>query len=133
MLALQDDWRVGGAVHPTGCFIQVICLVLRGATVMKIAIETDLRESRAQGPCTGEGDTRVGNQQGARLNRVSTLKEDNSPLEVFSVPLGVNPYAYAKRMAQRNSVSSAVQNYLIESNGRKEKISREALLAWDTE
>lgn len=66
-------------------------------------------------------------------DRVATLNGDDSPIEVHSVPLGDDPYTYAKRMNERleRNGSPVVPAFAIESHGEKRKVSAGELAAYE--
>ena len=61
----------------------------------------------------------------ARLpDKVTTLKADHSPIEVHSVPLGVDPYSYARDLHDRDRGSDKpIAAFLIESGNEKRNVS----------
>jgi hypothetical protein len=61
-------------------------------------------------------------------DRVSTLKADHSTIEVHSVPIGTDPYSYAKHLAERTRDSTkSASAFLIESGGQRRTLSASEL------
>jgi hypothetical protein len=64
-------------------------------------------------------------------DRVSTLNPDSSPIEVYSVPTGVDAFLYARQLVERNRSSTRpIKRFLIESNGEKRTFSDTDLVAF---
>jgi len=57
-------------------------------------------------------------QRIAGPDRVSSLKADHSPIEVHSVPIGTDPYSYAKHLEERGrKADRPIHAFLIETDG----------------
>jgi hypothetical protein len=81
-------------------------------------------------------DQMAGKRSRGRLqlgpDKVSSLKQDSSRIETHSVPIGIDAFAYAKRMAERETATTPAKFFLIEVNGTRQKISREDLVGKKT-
>jgi hypothetical protein len=62
-------------------------------------------------------------------DRVSPLNPDNTPFEVHSVPIGVDPYVYARRLIERGrNASQSDRHYLVERNGVESNLSADEVV-----
>ena len=75
-------------------------------------------------------DTMMGAERPRLPDKVHTLKADNSPIEIYSVPLGDNPYSYAKEIYRRKSepAQQLISSFVIESEGKMRAISKMDIL-----
>lgn len=69
----------------------------------------------------------------AQPNRVTTLATDNSPIEVYSVPLGQDGFDYARRLLERSQTRGVVSRILVEANGEKRWLHPQDLSAARTD
>lgn len=71
-------------------------------------------------------------QRLAGPDRVSSLAADNSPIEVHSVPIGMNAYGYARRMHQQANGKTPISAFRIEVGGVRRTVSLEELVNYPT-
>ena len=72
----------------------------------------------------------VGPQQMRWPDKVTTLKADHSPIEVYTVPFGDDPYSYARKMHERNHMSGPIAAFRIERGGVESTLSVSELAAY---
>jgi len=65
----------------------------------------------------------VGPQRMRWPAKVTTLEADDSPIEVYSVPLGDDPYSYARKMHEKNHMRGPISSFRIESGGVERTLS----------
>jgi hypothetical protein len=61
---------------------------------------------------------------------VTTLKAYQSPIEVYSVPLGDDTYSYARKMHERNHMRGPIAAFRIESGGVERTFSVSELASY---
>ena len=61
--------------------------------------------------------------------KVTTLKADGSTIEVYSVPLGDDPYSYARHMHERDKIRGPIAAFHIGSDNVERKLSLAELVA----